>query len=289
MKNLSIIPYALLFFLVIMLGTSCQKENPAEQPENSAPAAETIALPQAKDEIVSRSANNAHSLLRTYYGPMVSMGNGYARTWFTMIKYINKPLAIGIECTDAALDNLPHDPLDFAASTFVLPLHQKAKTLTPFDHVTINWEPEGHEPAGIYSVPHFDVHFYKINLASQMVIGPLPTAPPAPGLLPASYVIEGATVPQMGTHWLDPASPELPPVSAPFDHTMIYGSHEGQVIFIEPMITHAFLEEGGFVSKSFPQPVYFAPNNKYYPGKYNIWKNPFNKRHYIALSDFTWR
>jgi len=29
----------------------------------------------------------------------------------------------------------------------------------PFDHIGINWNPNGHPPAGVYNRPHFDVPF----------------------------------------------------------------------------------------------------------------------------------
>jgi hypothetical protein len=213
------------------------------------------------------------------------MGNGHLRSWINISKEDRQPLAIGFEMTDGSLQNLPTDPLNFAASTFVLPLHPHALASTPFDHITINWEVNGHEPDGIYTVPHFDMHFYKISLADQLAITGIPGPPPAPGYLPASYVIQGATVPQMGTHWLDPASPELPPTLAPFTYTFIYGSNNGIVIFYEPMITRAFLSGGTMVAKAIPQPMHFSPANTSYPNEYRIWKNISNNRHYVALTE----
>ena len=180
-------------------------------------------------------------------------------------------------------------PMNFPANTFILMLHHKAKETTPFDHITINWEPTGHEPNGIYNVPHFDMHFYKISVAAQMAITGIPGAPPPAGYLPASYVIPAATVPQMGSHWLDPSSPELPPTFAPFTHTFIYGSDNGKVIFLEPMITRAFLLGGTTVIKAIPQPIHFAPANTSYPQKYKIWKTWGDGRNYVALTDFVWR
>lgn len=121
-----------------------------------------------------------------------------------------------------------------------------------------------------------------------MAITGAPTPFPPAGYLPASYVIEGGTVPQMGTHWLDPSSPELPPVSKPFTHTFIYGSNNGQVHFLEPMITRAFLLCGGDVCKPFPQPIHFSPAHTYYPTVYKIWEGHENRKHYVALTDFEW-
>jgi len=222
-----------------------------------------------------------------FYGPVVQMGDGHLRSWINISRKGGEPLGIGIEITGKAFQNLPEDHMNFAANTFVLKLHQKAHTVTPFDHITINWEPAEHEPPGIYDVPHFDMHFYKISLADQLAITGVPGPAPAAGYLPSSYVIQAATVPQMGTHWIDPSSPELHGV--PFTHTFIYGSTNGNVHFLEPMITKAYLLSGAMVSKAIPQPIHFAPSGTYYPSTYKIWKNSENGRHYVALTDFNWR
>lgn len=294
MKKVIQLQYFLLVFLLAATMTACQKETP----DQLLPV-EAI-LSESENVIVpGETANNSTDLAlrgdgtkiecNTYYGPEVKMGRGHLRSWFNLQKGKTKPTAIGIEFTPNSFYCLPTDPENFAANTFVLKLHQKAKESTPFDHITVNWEPNGHEPPGIYNVPHFDLHFYKISIASQLAITPVPGAAPPAGYLPASYVIQGATVPQMGTHWLNPASPELPPTLLPFTHTFIYGSNNGKVIFLEPMITRAFLLAGVSVSKPFPQPIHFSPSGTNYPSVYKIWQDSGNGRHYVALTDFVWR
>ncbi len=282
--------YALSLAVAIAAISGCQKDR-MEQPSllaNAAPSQSKVVIPAAGGSFaaVQRAAVSDYN---TFYGPVVQMGGGHIRSWVNISRTDNKPLAIGMEITDGALQDLPTDPHNFAANTFMLALHQKAREVTPFDHMMVNWEPEGHEPNGIYNVPHFDFHFYKISTADQMMIGPMPTAAPPAGYLPASYVIQAATVPQMGTHWLDPSSPELPPVSLPFTHTFIYGSTMGKVIFLEPMITLAYLEGGYSVTKSIPQPMHFSPSGTYYPRNYQIWEDAATHRHYVALGDFVWR
>ncbi len=264
--------------MAIALITSCQKNSQPLLPPTDA-GSERVILPQ--------SAARGSLDYNTFYGPTVEMGNGWIRTWANIKRSNNTPMAIGVEYGVGALDNLSTDPTAFETNTFMLSLHQKVKAITPFDHVMVDWNPEGHEPAGIYTVPHFDIHFYKIPVAEQMMITSLPTAPPAAGYLPASYVINAGPVPNMGTHWLDPSSPELPPTFSAFTYTMIYGSNNGDVIFIEPMITKEFLASGATVNKDYPQPSSYAPSNTYYPSTYNIWEA--NGRHYVSLSNFVWR
>lgn len=295
MEKVNRLRYALPFIIATAVLASCQKEK--TQSDQSVlvqnevmTVSERIQVPEppGSNTVSTTAAKNTNDY-NTFYGPVVQMGNGHARSWINITRTDNKPLQIGIELTDGALENLPTDHTDFAASTFVLTLHQKAKAVTPFDHITLNWEVEGHPPAGIYTVPHFDMHFYKITVAQQMAITGVPGPAPASGYLPALYVIRGATVPQMGTHWLDPTSPELNPVlHPPFTHTFIYGSDNGHVHFLEPMITRQFLLDGTMVVRDIRQPLYFSPANTYYPEVYKIWKNEVNGRHYVALTNFVW-
>jgi hypothetical protein len=291
MKRINHLQGMLVPAVCLLIITSCQKQVQKDVLANkeTLSATEKIVMPNFSNSITSSVARATAQDYNTFYGPAVQMGNGHARSWINISRADNKPLAIGIELTAKSMDGLPQDPMDMAASTFVLPLHQKAAAVTPFDHITINWNPHGHEPEHIYDVPHFDLHFYKISLDQQMSITGVPGAAPPAGYLPASYVIQGATVPQMGTHWLDPHSPELPPTMAPFTYTMIYGSNNGEVIFIEPMITRSFLLSGTAVSNEFPQPIHFAPSNTYYPSAYSIWTNTSNERIYVSLNDFVWR
>jgi hypothetical protein len=168
-----------------------------------------------------------------------------------------------------------------------LNLHRKAKTLMPFDHLTMGFMAAGHPPPGIYSVPHFDFHFYKMSLEERLAIPPYPQAmtsfnknPPS-GYLPPAYVKAPAGEAQKGAHWMDVLSPEFNGQS--FTHTFIYGSYEGKVNFLESMATLSFLMGGTTVHKVIRQPQFFDPVNTYYPTRYNIWKNEDNKRHYIAM------
>lgn len=271
--------------------TACNKEQVTQNDNSKEVLTETgkIVIPEMITLAARVAAKADADDYNTFYGPAVQMGNGHLRTWVNITRSTDKPVAIGIEFTGKSMDNLPQNAMDHMANTYVLPLHQKAKALTAFDHVTVNWEPMGHEPIGIYNVPHFDMHFYKISVADQMMITPVPGPVPAAGYLPAAYVIQGATVPQMGTHWLNPASPELPPSFQPFTHTFIFGSNNGHVHFYEPMITRAFLLSGNSVSKSFPVPTLYTPVNKYYPSVYKIWKEESNSRIYVALTDFSWK
>src|SRR5215207_4276156 len=127
-----------------------------------------------------------------FKGPQVAFGNGYVRSWIR-INHLDQPDEIGVEISASALTGLPHDHLQA-----VLPLHQKARAITPFDHVGLNYHPNGHQPQGVFTVEHFDAHFYMMSLEERMAIPAVTSetlpifnlAPPA-GYLPAGHLPGG--------------------------------------------------------------------------------------------------
>jgi hypothetical protein len=230
----------------------------------------------------------------TFYGPQMEIGNGHMRSWIN-ITHSGRPLAIGLEMTDGALSNLPTDPANHMEATWHVKLHQKAHDVTPFDHLMINWNVIGHEPPPIYGLPHFDFHFYKVSMEEVMnTTDPVKFAilPPA-GYIPPMYFNPGGGVPMMGAHWIDLLSPEVQAPGSPdwaaFTHTFIYGSYDGEVTFVEPMITRAFLNSGATVQKLYRQPSLFSPTGTNYPTRYNIWKDNKTNRHYVALDEMVMR
>jgi hypothetical protein len=199
------------------------------------------------------------------YGAPVKVGNGRARSYVVRRERDGRTVEVGVALDEAALAGLParsahagggdgHAHVDTYEYRLALPRRHG----TPVQHITVDWNPGGHEPPGIYDVAHFDFHFYNISQADRDAI--VPTDPefmtkaaryPAPSAAPAGFMVlppapaPAPAVPNMGVHWSNLAAPELqPPGSpqyAPFSHTFIYGSWNGSFIFAEPMITRAFL------------------------------------------------
>jgi hypothetical protein len=281
-KNVLLCVGLVIFFI------SCQKTI------SDMPEAENDLLSVSEKIVTPENATARRSIghYKTFYGPAVRMGNGHVRSWAN-ISHNDKVLAIGVEMTCGALDGLPQDPENFAASTFVLKLHQKAKALTPFDHIVVNWNVHGHEPDHVFDVAHFDFHFYKISLADQLAIPPYEIAPanfdanPPTDYMPPLYLHTPGGVPQMGAHWVDLLAPELN--GGAFTHTFIYGSYDGNVNFLEPMVTLATIESGNTIHQDFRQPQKFSPTGKFYPSRYNIWKNNSSNNHYLSLDQMEWR
>jgi hypothetical protein len=152
-----------------------------------------------------------------------------------------------------------------------VPLPKKAAGVTPFQSIMLNWNQNGHEPAGVYDVPHFDFHFYMTPESAVMGYTDMTKIENLPPMdyVPANH-IAGPGVPMMGKHWIDVNSPELH--GAPFTQTFIYGSYDSKVVFYEPMITLNFLKTTGNLEKAIPQPAKYQTAG-YYPTKFRITKH----------------
>jgi len=264
--------HSLIVLALIVLFFSCKKETATYQSKTGNNSTTGIML-----------RNNE---TRTYKGPEVMIGNGKGRSLIVLDEKGN-PLSLTIELNNEALTGLPDEETEY-----VLPLHRKAREATPFDHITVNWNPHGHEPEHVYDLPHFDFHFYKVSLHEQQSIPPYGPATaalfdnfPPMGYLPATYVPIPGGVPQMGKHWVDVTSPELN--GQPFTKTFIYGTYNGQVTFFEPMATLALLQSNAASEANISQPQLFAPTGNFYPGAYRIDADGGN--HYISLNNFTWQ
>jgi hypothetical protein len=282
MKSLlPFLAYTCLIFVTVFL-PACKKDV-----GNATSISKNISADQRIDV-----PGDDESLFNTFYGPAIQIGDGHMRSWVN-IDHTGKPSAIGVEITGEALVNLPHDVESFSEVSFILPLHQKAKDLTPYDHLEIDWNEHGHEPPGIYDLAHFDFHFYMMTLSEQMAIPPYEEAPalfdnlPPSEYLPSFYFRGPGGVPQMGVHWVDLLSPEFN--GQLFTSTVLYGTYDGRVTFLEPMITMDVIQSGTTVHKQIRQPQRFSPENKYYPTELAIWRDASTGRHYVSLNSMVLR
>lgn len=237
------------------------------------------------------------------YGTAVALGAGTARTYVELKD--GDPVELGLAISENALQNLPAGSHDGTGHMnmfeYILALPAEAGK-TPFKFVELDWNPMGHEPPGIYDKPHFDMHFYTITKAERDAIDPSDPAYaqkagnlPAAEMMPQGYVApnvlagappEAVAVPRMGMHWLDVASPELH--GELFTKTLIAGSWDGKRIFIEPMITKAYLESKPDFSAQIPAiQRYGTPG--FYPGAYSIRWDAQAREWRIALTEMVKR
>ncbi len=228
-----------------------------------------------------------------FYGSAVTVGDGTART-YVRLDEAGTPEAVGVILTEAALTGLPdgdegHD-LDLMN---VLHFPAEAAGLL-FDHVSLDWNPHGHEPEGLFTLPHFDVHFYMIPEAERMTW--LPTNPafaeagvraPAPQYVPAGFFAPPGSeaVPMMGMHWVDSSDPTYAPGGPSFTEVFIWGSYDGNVVFAEPMITKAFLESHPDHEETLAQPAAYARTGLY-PTRYAVRYVAARGEYEIELSGF---
>ncbi|MES3035514.1 MAG: DUF5602 domain-containing protein [Gemmatimonadota bacterium] len=248
------------------------------------------------------------------YGQPVRVGNGRARSYAILDQQNNgTPVEIGVALDEDALEGLA-PPMNHAAAggsehehmgmqEYLLPL--PVNHGTQFKFIELDWNPAGHEPPGIYDIPHFDFHFYSITREQRDAI--VPSDPefmkkaanfPAADLVPAAYMVlppapaPVPAVPKMGVHWSNLTSPEIQPPNspnyAPFTHTFIYGSWDGQFTFAEPMITRAFLLTKPDVTVPLSPAARYVEGT-YSAGSYRIRWDARAREYRVALSSLTKR
>lgn len=275
MKKLFLLAKKPLQLMLLLLFLSCSDDKP---------------VVDGSQDLATAPLSRNGTKVKMFKGPVMSLGDGTVRSYVSM-NADGFPLEIGIEMSHDALENLP---MHAEEHELVLRLHHHAREATPFDHILINWNPEGHEPTGVFSVPHFDFHFYMMPLAERVQIpawSPTTDAAfnnyPPEGYMPATYFTPpgaGTAEPRMGKHWLPVNLGEF----LPFSKIMILGSYDGEVTFIEPMITLDHLLSETDSSEAYPQPASFAEAGNY-PTKYNIHHDMQTGHIHITLSDFVAR
>lgn len=278
-------------------------------------AALTVAVAASGNAILSLSPDLASAArfgtpgLDYRYGAEVKLGNGRARTYVVTDGLTGNPVEVGVALSAEALEGLPQHSPDHGPGThgpyseYLLDL--PAGNPTPYRFVEVDWNPRGH--GGPYTAPHFDFHFYRVALETRNEIdlgrsdfaakaARLPPADEIPAGYASTHVLLNTspaemTVPRMGLHWVDVASPELPPRNLPFTTTFIVGSWDGQVIFDEPMVTRDFIlgqRYGQPTARSIPVPAAkrYTPAGVY-PASYGIIWDEGAREYRIALMGLT--
>jgi hypothetical protein len=261
------------------------------------------------------------------YGAPIHVGNGTVRTYVVVDeKHGGKPLEIGVAMSEKSLEGLPtpgaapakggHDHAAMAMNMYLLEM--PAKNPSQYKFVQFDWNPVGHEPAGVYDLPHFDFHFWTASKEVRESIVPTSSTYaqeaasfPAPEFRAPFYVDAAtaggvpaalATVPLMGLHWLDVRSPELqglvgnPGGFKPFTKTFIYGTWDGQFVFDDPMITRAYIlskktaTDPAEIDEIIPVSTAqrYSPAG-FYPSAYRISWDAQQKEYRVALTQLSWR
>lgn len=225
---------------------------------------------------VSCKKDHDHPQAKIFKGPAVKFQHGSAWTWYE-VDAKNKPIRLGASIDPAAMNSLdtshPENPGHHHENMISLQFPSQTKDTLPFLHFGLDWNPHGHEPAGIYDKPHFDFHFYMISEAERSAIPAFEEAQakfenyPDVAYMPENYFPSPGGVPQMGAHWVDITSPELN--GQPFTQTFLMGSFDGEVIFYEPMITEGFIRSHTSFERAVPRPAKVQADG-YYPTKMRL-------------------
>jgi hypothetical protein len=255
------------------------------------------------------------------HGPEVEVGGGTARL-FVELGPDGEPQVLGIKLTEPALGGLARrmnttsrcwdrngdgtlahgECLGDYEAVLALPPAAQGLEL-PIRWATVNWNPEGHlAPAPpVWSAPHFDFHFF---LADSSLIRGIRTGPCAefihcddfaraqrplpPEQLPEGYIDVGAAVAGMGNHLVDSRDPELADPSLGFSRTFIYGTYDGRLIFLEPMVSHAYLASRPQACTPLRTPPAVATPG-WYPTRYCVRHDAAEGTHRVSLEGLVYR
>ena len=269
---------------------------------------------------MSGNAGIASSKAGTFFGETKKLGKGTVRP-YAELNPDGSPKAIGVTFTKKMLEGLPTSPNDqhhcfdvnkdgsinppkecVGGHERILPLPKELakRSDTPFRWVLLNWNTFGHIPKGVYTVPHFDFHFYTMSLEERNAIRPgscglaincddfkRATIPVPAQYMPQGYKNVNAAEGAMGNHLVDLTSLEFgnPPM---FTRTFIYGTYDGHIIFYEPMITQAHFMSQPSECMPLKLPKAWEVSG-YYPTTYCI-RYLENRREYtVSIESFIYR
>lgn len=193
-----------------------------------------------------------------------------------------------------ASDNLPYFAFRWAYESF----SKKIKDATGLDHISIDFNPCGHPPMDVFTIPHYDLHLYKVSpeFRTCMTCDKIPGAPVCdPGgqstsngkaFLNVGTIVAGPDagkisnfpdgfefgvadmVPLMGTHSWDVSQAPINGNSW-VEPVWVMGTYDGNVADVEPMIPLSFMT--GNDDKSYEETLtYVGQTMNELPNKYHV-------------------
>jgi hypothetical protein len=231
------------------------------------------------------------------YGQSAMIGGGPVQTYAVLAPAKDStgrrpPVEMGVEIPRGTLFGLPGE-----GTVALLDFPIQARD-TIFQYMMLDWNPQGHEPAGVYDLPHFDFHFYAQDLEDVAAIRPgtcngldcedfaKAMKPLPPQFAPQGYINVGSVVPFMGNHLIDPASPEFN--GKKFTRTWLYGAYDGKLTFFEPMITLESILQTPNQCTDVKLPQQYAVSG-YYPRKYCTAYDSGRSVYKVYITDFVYR
>jgi hypothetical protein len=242
----------------------------------------------------TQSSSTTPSDSGTFSGPSQELGSGTVKTYVTLNDG-GRPTEVGLRLTPTALEGLPQ-----SGTTLMIDFPDQAAD-TAFDHVMLNWNPQGHEPPELFGRPHFDFHFDMVDMATMEAIKPddaayaakaehLPEAKYVPQdyVVPPSPPVAAQAVPNMGVHLVDSSDTSLVPGEYEFTQIIINGVWDGRYTFIEPMITRDWLMTEPSLEQPLKQPEAYQETG-YYPTTYAVDVDQQTEEYVVSLGGLTMR
>jgi hypothetical protein len=222
---------------------------------------------------------------RMILGGTQAVSGGNISTW-AVVDPTSVVQQIGVTVPLAVIQNPPSPsgtaPVGVIA---VVAFPDIVKSTTFFDHFELDWSPNGHAPARLMGVSHFDFQFYGISPQAVQQITPPDPTPPARDRIPEGYAYPGtdAAVPQEGVSALPIAESQS---TQPFTETIAAGFYGGSMISVAPTIAPSVLMQRQDIgTMRSPRPVTIgrytrAPNN------FNATFDSASSSYQLVLSDF---
>ena len=221
---------------------------------------------------------------RIVTGDSTGVSGATVQTWAKVLP-TGRVTEVGVTLPLAVATNPPtSEGTGPQGAVAVLDFPAVVQKTTYFNHFEMQWERAGHRPFPAWMVPHYDLHFFGVPLASVLTIGPVDPQPPAPDRIPAGYIYPSplASVPQMGVHAIQPADADPSHV---FTADMIAGFYGGSMIFVEPMVTQAALLQRQDFSLEVPMPQTLG-RSTLYPTQFEATYDRKAQVYYLVFSGF---
>ena len=127
-------------------------------------SAHTTALSAALLAMGAASGAIAATDGQTYVGKAVKVGDGTGQV-VVMTDDAGNPTSIAVSLTPDAVKGQPTElnkQSPEGSWDYALPMPADSPQ-TGYSEVMIDWNPHGHPPQDVYTVPHFDFHFYALS------------------------------------------------------------------------------------------------------------------------------
>lgn len=239
-----------------------------------------------------RVVTDDHRETMRVYGEVMPFVGGKVETWLSFTAKGLYKVGLTLSPETLLLQNLPATGHHGAHIQF------PRVPGSPFEHAYFIFHSHGHPPEDIYNLAHFDFHLALIPSDDIQAIrfeDPKGQILPPPGFMPSKAVAQRLpgggylNVPGEGVHWYYKDAPEWN--GGPFSETFLWGSFNGKVDFLEPMVSYQAMISTAKFEKKIELPKCVA-KSAFYPSVYG-WEQKYDQagKMYIEsyMKDFVFK